>query len=840
MRYDLINPSSATRIFFDGNPPRQIKVEAGQTLEGVELTEFTAAKMTKAANGLDEVLMVVPHDLNRQKAKECAKPPIALDGRVGIGDAIHQRGVLRELMRDHDVWLHTCHFRVYEDLVERGLKLVFKNCALHAQQKTIEREREFFPHGPPPPAAAPRFNLSYSKIEIDKHGSILEAMAGCVGVKARPLDFSLPVRTAWMSEFARRFPLDTGGKPIMVYRPIVVRPEWNGSNRNPDPAAYAAIFDAVRDGFFVVSVADLKRHVEWIVGAEPQVDLKLHKGELTFEDMAVLWQSAAIVFCNPGFAPVLAQAVGTPSIIVYGGRECYRTTQRAGEHLAPTLGVDQDSPCDCMNEKHACPPKTITLPPAIDRAKAFADKYRTLGRRRDGNGTSNPDNPPRGAASTLIFATTYVDSGDREILTRQWLDLHTALNPECDFLLVDSASPKPVLDEKWSAKFREDPKRFRIHDFGDNVGHLSRANTTKGRDGWGRAFCFGLDYAVEHGYEHVLHIEGDSLLRTPAWLLVGKLKKSGKSVASIAVRGTHRDIPGWVETGLMLFSTDYIKRSHFSSVYAWPTREVRPTPEFVVFRMVAHDMLMLDLNGLRGDKNQISAANIRAMNLDWVTHCHSDIDVYAHFVDLNMPKLSGVGFPTDTKREQGGNQASQAITVAIVVGGAPSVWKEIEDTKALLALSGIGAQWFVANDMIARFPGPCTAITLHPQKLGGWLAEREKAGFPKPDATWCHVKYAGVSNVTDDGRGSSGLFGVIVAHDKLGFDRIILAGVPMDEKAGHFLRGAQPWKACEQFMGGWRIRQKELAPFVRSWSGWTGKSFGQPSLAFLEAKADAA
>ena len=619
MRYDLINEGVATRIFFDGPPMRQIVVPAGQTLEGIELSEATAAKLIKASQGLDEVLTVLPHDPNRQKVKAHAKPPIVLDGRFGIGDAIHQRGVIRELMRDHEVWLHTSHFRIYEDMVARGLKLIFKPCNLHAQRKTIEREKASFPHAILPPRDAPRFDLAYNKQEIDKYGSIIEAMAGCVGVKARPLDFSLPVRPSWVSEFRRRFNWDTGGKPIMIYRPIVLRPEWNGANRNPDPVAYAALFDAVRDGFFVVSVADLKRNVEWIVGAEAPADVRLHEGELSFEDMAALWQDAAICFCNAGFGPVLAQAVGTPSITVYGGRERYKTTQRAGEHLAPTLGIDQDQPCDCMSERHQCPPKTITLPPAIDRAKAFADKYRVA--RSSGalaaTGISRHQ-PDGGRATTLIFATTYVDSGDREILTRQWLDLHSALNPDCDFLLVDSASPKPVLDEKWSAKFKDDPVRYRLHDFGDNVGHLSR----KGRDGWGRAFCYGLDYAVEHGYDHVLHIEGDSLLRTPAWTLVNKLRKSGKGVGSISVRGTHRDIPGWVETGLMLFSTAYLRKSEFTTVYDWPKREVRPTPEFIVFRMVAHDMLTFDLNGLRGDKNQISAANIRTLALDWVTHCH--------------------------------------------------------------------------------------------------------------------------------------------------------------------------------------------------------------------------
>jgi hypothetical protein len=381
--------------------------------------------------------------------------------------------------------------------------------------------------------------------------------------------------------------------------------------------------------------------------------------------------------------------------------------------------------------------------------------------------------------------------------------------------LVDSASPSPVLDETWT-KFRDDPKRLRLYDFGDNVGHLSR----KGRDGWGRAFCFGLDYAVEHGYEHVLHIEGDSLLRIPARDIVARLKKSGKGCASITVRGTTRDIPGWVETGLMAFSTAYLRKSRFTEVYDWPVREVRPTPEFVVYRMVLNDMVILDdLKGLRADKNQISAANIRQLDLDWVTHCHNDIDVYAHFVDVNLPHGS---FPESRTKEK------QTPNVAVVVGGAASVWQEIALTEALLLESGAAAKWFVANDMIARFPHPCTAITLHPQHIGGWVSERTKAGFPKPDQFWAHVKHDNVTHHTEDWRGGSGLFGVAVAR-KLGFERIILAGVPMSPS----------WPSCAglsvegvRAVPGWlEQRQAEIAPYLEA--GQVGPKASDGPLAFL-------
>jgi hypothetical protein len=849
MSYDLYNGTRATRIIYDGMiGQKEIRVAPKQAIRGIELSDAVARDLFR--NSGNDDLTIELHDPNRPVDPEFAKPAIVLDGRFGIGDAIHQRGVVKELMRTHEVWLHTCHFRVYQDLVERGLKLIFKGTRLHAQAKTIERERALFPHAPPPPNAAPRFNLSYNKELIDRHGSILEAMASCASVKVRPLDFALPVRLEWVEAFKARFSWNTGGKPIMVYRPIVLRPEWNGANRNPDPEAYSAIFRAIRDGFFVVSVGDFEPNREWIVGPEEDADVKLHKGELSFEDMAALWSSAAIVFCNAGFAPVLAQAVGAPSIVVYGGRESYRTTQRAGEHLAPTLGVDADRPCDCHTEKHDCGDKRITLPPAIERAKAFAEKHRQAQRGRP-QGVGDPQaDEDRAADKILIFATTYVDSGDREKLTRQWLDLHVALNQDCDFLIVDSASPKPVLDPEWAARFKAEPQKFRFFDFGDNVGHLSR----KGRDGWGRAFCRGLDYAAEHGYDYVLHIEGDSLLRVPARDIVAQMKTARREVASIPVKGTSREIPGWVETGLMLFSTVFLRRTGFTARYNWPIREVRPTPEFVVPDLIGRgETLMLDLKGLRGDKNQISADNIVKLDLDWVTHVHNDIWVYEAFVKANLPNFARIKSAGEsqvsigTKSEQQGNVSLLSPCssfVAVIVGGARTVWDEIGQTKLLSEAAGARLAYFVINDMIPLFEGPCIAVTLHAQKLRdheqtpGWLDERERNGFPKPDQVWTHVKHRNATHFTEDWRGSSGLFAIKVAR-QLGFERIVLCGVPMRPEAGHIVRGATPWNACEQFMGGWKQQAKEIAPYVRSWFGWTAEQFGKPDRAFLDQMVEA-
>jgi ADP-heptose:LPS heptosyltransferase len=90
--------------------------------------------------------------------------------------------------------------------------------------------------------------------------------------------------------------------------------------------------------------------VEWIVGKEQQADMKIHDGSLDMWEMAALFAEAYLAFVNSGFAPVLAQAVGTPSVVVYGGFECFATTHSHGARLTPTLPIDIDAPCSCFSQ----------------------------------------------------------------------------------------------------------------------------------------------------------------------------------------------------------------------------------------------------------------------------------------------------------------------------------------------------------------------------------------------------------------------------------------------------------------------------------------------------------
>lgn len=227
----------------------------------------------------------------------------------------------------------------------------------------------------------------------------------------------------------------------------------------------------------------------------------------------------------------------------------------------------------------------------------------------------------------LIFATTWIDTPQRRHLIRQWVDLHTALNPDCDFMLVDSASPLLGLPPGFerATPYCAHHQTRRLASFFDNIGHLSHG----GRDGWGRAFCQGLRAAVEDRYDYAVHIEGDSLFRRPVMPIIDQMARDGIKVASVPIGYGDAQRSTWVETGLMFFEVDYLRNSNFIAGYDWPNRTAKPEPEIVIRKMLGDDLAMLPLKAERSDKDEITVDSVT--DYDWVTHCLPE--VYDRFVE---------------------------------------------------------------------------------------------------------------------------------------------------------------------------------------------------------------
>jgi hypothetical protein len=280
----------------------------------------------------------------------------------GLGDNVHQRAVIRHLLGTHpstEFWLKTPWPCIYHDLVGDRLHVIDPATTLRTQRKNSMREQARFV---PPPRAFRRQRISYNLRLVQKTGSVLGSMIrASLGRDIDDADFSLPVPAAWQAK-ADALIGRQQNKPVMVLRPLVERTEWRGcAARNPDPVAYAELYNRIRDRFFVVSIADLVPGVEHSV-TNLRADICFHNGELDAEAIAGLMTGAALTFCSPGFAVPLSQAVGTPVAIVFGGFE-YSRSFSYGRRFAPTLGIDPINPCQCFSHTHQCD-KRIDLPAA--------------------------------------------------------------------------------------------------------------------------------------------------------------------------------------------------------------------------------------------------------------------------------------------------------------------------------------------------------------------------------------------------------------------------------------------------------------------------------------------
>lgn len=305
-------------------------------------------------------------------------PGLVVQGMHGMGDCVHQRAVVRQLMRSRTVWLETSWPAIYHDLVGPDLHLLRKHVGLRTQAKNAEREAGKFVDRPS--QLTPSIRVMYHGADVMQTDSktVLESMCRVTGTDYATADFRLPVPGSWRAEYLAMNlqTMNTEGKPLLVYRPLVARGEWRGSMaRNANVLNYVHLFAFLREHFFVISVADLEPGKEWLVGPRLKADVTLHSGELTFEAMAALFQDADLVFTSSGFAAILAPAVGTPCISIVGGYEDGRAHD-SGKRFAPYLAIEPSDPCRCWSsgcQQHCS--KEINMLTAVDQMAAFLREH---------------------------------------------------------------------------------------------------------------------------------------------------------------------------------------------------------------------------------------------------------------------------------------------------------------------------------------------------------------------------------------------------------------------------------------------------------------------------------
>jgi hypothetical protein len=193
---------------------------------------------------------------------------------------------------------------------------------------------------------------------------------------------------------------------------------------------------------------------------------------------------------------------------------------------------------------------------------------------------------------SLVFGTSYLyDEASADVL-RIWQRLATRLNPQSDVAIIDSASPVPV---------PEYPGVIVVQ-LGENIGHLAKG----GRDGWGRAFCTGLQMALECGYKYVAHVETDVVLTASVEpLFVTIMKAQGWQA--------------WPETGIMLFNVEWLRQRDFVGAYDWAhLRPTDPEPEWRCRDLIGGDLHYL--SELKGRRDEGTVKGDLPADYVWLTH----------------------------------------------------------------------------------------------------------------------------------------------------------------------------------------------------------------------------
>lgn len=154
----------------------------------------------------------------------------------------------------------------------------------------------------------------------------------------------------------------------------------------------------------------------------------------------------------------------------------------------------------------------------------------------------------------------------------------------------------------------------------------------------------------------------------------------------------------------------------------------------------------------------------------------------------------------------------------VILGGAGCVYDDLKRYSP-----PPDAKVMVINDMGAEYPGRIDYwVSLHPDKLGIWQRQRRDRKFNQDYLSVAHRKHslAKVDHVFSDWGGSSGLFATKSAL-MLGFDHVVLCGIPMDSQPNVFRKNEKSWSSFQQYKDKWPAHIPEMIGKVFSMSGWT-------------------
>lgn len=278
---------------------------------------------------------------------------------TGLGDTVYQRPFVKNAAAKYDrVFFRTPWPEVFSDI--ENVYPVKPHKDFRTQTENIGRRPDFKWATVPPKTLMA--HMGYAWYELSTVG-IMRALEVDYPFKTLPFNFDLPAKY-------NECPIDSKGKPIAVVRPPTVRREWMVPSRNTLTGNINFCAEELRKrGYFVVSLAHLKKDAEWLTGPPVTADLYLHKGELNVEQLIGLMRHTAIAVGNSGWIVPMAIACGTPLFIVWGGRGGYDRHDTILDKRMNLSKVGWAYPpnfCLCVEDDHSCQKKIPKLPFIFD------------------------------------------------------------------------------------------------------------------------------------------------------------------------------------------------------------------------------------------------------------------------------------------------------------------------------------------------------------------------------------------------------------------------------------------------------------------------------------------
>jgi len=224
----------------------------------------------------------------------------------------------------------------------------------------------------------------------------------------------------------------------------------------------------------------------------------------------------------------------------------------------------------------------------------------------------------------LIYSGVFCQNEENRETVKLWGRLTAHLNPDIDIMVFDSCSP-----------FNPDyflPNRIHIHHFTDNPGHLSQG----GRDGAGRTFCAGIEYAHEQGYDYAIHLESDMLLARPLRALIEKMAAAGVKAAACFIPQYQ-----FFEYGICAMHIPTMVEKKFFDRYDWENSPKWPIPERRLGELLGDDLFIIPWFGARNDQHQIHPHTLAQAfpysPADFLTHC--SLELAMAFLEMNQITL---------------------------------------------------------------------------------------------------------------------------------------------------------------------------------------------------------